>query len=256
MKDADLIHHIRQQLDAAAHALPPGVGEQLADARANAARAARARIRPTFSFAAFNLQQRWGLGLSVLSIVAMLAGLSVVRLASIDQELERIAEIDRKVISDRLPIQAYLDPGFVPPDADALIEETDAGALASLPQRASLAIRDFWTLESLFPGATGTTGPSWGRLTVSQREALAPLEAYWPDLDANRKRKWVKIADRLAQMNPEQQAIAQNRMQDWVALPATDRRQAREVYSGMHRSSGVAPRSALAPQSEKPLSQD
>jgi len=119
MKDADLIHHIRQQLDAAAEALPGQVNEQLASARADALRAARTRARPTLSFAGFNTQQRWGLGLSFVSVVAVLMGLSVVRLASIDQELERIADIDRKVISDRLPIQAYLDPSFVAPDAEA-----------------------------------------------------------------------------------------------------------------------------------------
>lgn len=256
MKDADLIHHIRQQLDAAAEALPGQVNEQLASARANALRAARTRARPTFSFAGFNTQQRWGLGLSFVSVVAVLMGLSVVRLASIDQELERIADIDRKVISDRLPIQAYLDPSFVAPDAEASAQEEDSTTPASLPERASVAIRDFLTLESLFPGASGASGPQWGRLTVSQREALAPLEAYWPELDSSRKRKWLKIADRLPQMNPEQQALAQNRMQDWVALPATDRRQAREVYSGIHRSGRVAPPSALAPQSEKPLSHE
>ena len=38
------------------------------------------------------------------------------------------------------------------------------------------------------------TRPAWNELTPAQREALAPLAAMWPTLEADSKQKWLEVA--------------------------------------------------------------
>lgn len=182
--------------------------------------------------------QAWGAGLTAVSVAAVLVGLQIAERATFDENLNRLASIDQKMISGPLPVQAYLDPGFLI-FQESTIEQTDNAASrvaggSSLTQRAA-DMRQFWSAESLFPGVSvSSQGPSWAKLSASQKEALGPLESLWNDMEAHRKQKWIRIADRFHMLSPEQQRLAQERMQEWVSLPAIDRRQARAVYDGVN----------------------
>ena len=70
-------------------------------------------------------------------------------------------------------------------------------------------------------------GPKWSDLSALQQEALKPLEQLWPDLEENRKRKWLAIAKTLPTLSPQAQITAQERMREWAALSPAQRSQAR-----------------------------
>lgn len=76
-----------------------------------------------------------------------------------------------------------------------------------------------------------TEGVPWAELSANQRLALAPLNGEWNALDASRKQKWLRIANRYTSMTPHQQQRAQKRMQDWVNLSPEQRALARENYA-------------------------
>lgn len=78
---------------------------------------------------------------------------------------------------------------------------------------------------------TGEKRPRWVELTPAQRQALAPLAAEWDQLDAIRKKKWLEIAARYAQMGQEEQQRLQDRMREWAKLTPEQRRVARESYA-------------------------
>lgn len=251
MKDTDLIYRIKQALVRSEEELPPHAARFLSEARAKAVKAARARNesgRRTFGARLFgsrpsfwHIDRNWAIGASVFSLALLVISLSVVREASIDRDIERLAEIDRKVITSKIPVQAYLDPGFQVfqeiqiPEAQSSTQSPSQNE--SLTHRAESALKEFWSLQALFPGLAQTEGPTWSKLTTAQREALAPLEASWPEMNYNRKRKWLKIADTFPQMPAEEQKLAQARMQEWVSLPASERRQARAAFGGVEEKS-------------------
>lgn len=81
------------------------------------------------------------------------------------------------------------------------------------------------------PSATTSAGPTWAELSPGQQQALAPLAAEWNKLDAFRKKKWLEIGNRYAQMKPEEQQRMQERMRDWIKLTPEQRRIARESYA-------------------------
>lgn len=70
-------------------------------------------------------------------------------------------------------------------------------------------------------------GPKWSELSDDQQQTLMPLQQLWPDLEENRKRKWLAIAKTFSTMNPQAQATAQERMREWAALTPAQRSQAR-----------------------------
>jgi hypothetical protein len=78
--------------------------------------------------------------------------------------------------------------------------------------------------------ATKAQRPAWAELTADQQMVLAPLKADWESLDAERRRKWVRIANRYPKMKVEEQERVQRRMQAWAKLTPEQRRQARENY--------------------------
>ena len=49
----------------------------------------------------------------------------------------------------------------------------------------------------------------------------------WPDLEENRKRKWLAIAKTFPTLSPQAQVTAQERMREWAALSPAQRSQAR-----------------------------
>lgn len=72
--------------------------------------------------------------------------------------------------------------------------------------------------------------PRWSELSPAQKQALAPLEGEWDNLDAFRKNKWLVIGNKFASMKPDEQQRVQERMRDWVRLTPDQRRMARENY--------------------------
>ena len=233
---SQLIYRIRQVLRQGERDLPPKVVHGLARARhAAVSRAESRRLHGAFPFASgarFASRQMWGMGAAAASILAVVVGLGLAEEQSVEQNIGRIAAIDERVMLDRLPVQAYLDIGFLAFQEETLSESASGITVASLSHQAGAAIRRFWTPDALFRGQS-TRGLAWSKLTSSQREALAPLEPNWPEMEEHRRRKWVKIADRFHQLNAEQQATAQERMLEWASLPASDRLQARAAFGGV-----------------------
>jgi hypothetical protein len=240
MNERDPIYLSRQGLRRYQDAMPESIKSALAQARYKAVHQASTRQHHRPLFRPQSSPQRWGLGLSVASVITVLISLQAVQVISKDIDIGRLAAIDQKMMTDRLPVQAYLDPGFLAfqegnSELESSQEATTSDAQNVLPvvTRATHAMREFWSLESLFPGSITGQTPLWSKLTMAQRDALAPLESYWPEMENERRRKWLKIADRFHLMSDEEQALAQERMQEWVALPATDRRQARAVFDSL-----------------------
>lgn len=69
--------------------------------------------------------------------------------------------------------------------------------------------------------------PPWSSLTPSQRQALAPLERDWPNIDAARRSKWMEIAGRLPTMPADERKRMQDRMTEWARLTPDERGRAR-----------------------------
>ncbi len=240
MSEGDPIYLSRLALRRHQDNTPESIKAALAQARIKAVHQAQARQHHRPLFRPQHRQQRWGLGLSLASVMTVLISLQAVQLISRDIDIGRLAAIDQKMMTDRLPVQAYLDPGFLAfqegsASADATSEGKNNEGQPGVPvvSRATNAMREFWSLDSLFPGLITGHTPLWSKLTAAQREALAPLEAYWPEMENERRRKWLKIADRFHLMSDEEQLLAQERMQDWVSLPATERRQARAAFDSL-----------------------
>jgi hypothetical protein len=74
------------------------------------------------------------------------------------------------------------------------------------------------------------SGVRWQSLTPAQRRALAPLERDWSGIDAQRKQKWVQIADRYPSLPPQEQARIAERMNDWARLTPAQRGEMRLRY--------------------------
>jgi hypothetical protein len=72
-----------------------------------------------------------------------------------------------------------------------------------------------------------STGQAWGGLTPTQRQALAPLEREWPNIDAARRSKWIEIANRLDSMPADERQRMQDRMTEWARLTPDERGRAR-----------------------------
>ena len=73
-------------------------------------------------------------------------------------------------------------------------------------------------------------GVRWQSLTPAQRQALAPLERDWSGIDAQRKQKWLQIADRYPSLPPQEQARIAERMNEWARLTPAQRGEMRLRY--------------------------
>ncbi len=76
------------------------------------------------------------------------------------------------------------------------------------------------------PAVTG----GWNTLTLSEQQALGPLQTEWNQLGPDQKKKWLLFASKYQQMKPEEQTRAQEKMQTWVKLTPEQRLAARENY--------------------------
>ena len=85
--------------------------------------------------------------------------------------------------------------------------------------------------------------PLWSELKAAQREVLAPLESDWNGMPRSSKLSWLKLADRVPRMKPEEREKAQARISEWAALTPEQRRLARNNYrlaQGLDKDERVA----------------
>jgi hypothetical protein len=75
--------------------------------------------------------------------------------------------------------------------------------------------------------ATLLPPPPWHELAPRQKQALAPLERDWDQLDPAQKSKWLEMAPRFASLPEQEQTRLHERMRDWARLSPTERQQAR-----------------------------
>ncbi len=78
------------------------------------------------------------------------------------------------------------------------------------------------------PGAgKGANGPAWSTLSPAQQAALAPLKRDWPEIDSERKQKWLDIAARFPAMPADERERVQARMTAWSRMSPEERGRAR-----------------------------
>jgi hypothetical protein len=70
-------------------------------------------------------------------------------------------------------------------------------------------------------------GGAWSQLSPAQKELLAPLEPDWPNIDAQRQKKWLAMAARFPSLPADERARIKERMADWARLSTAERGRAR-----------------------------
>lgn len=83
--------------------------------------------------------------------------------------------------------------------------------------------------------AADRNGPAWSALKKEQKQILSPLESEWVHFDAQRRAKWISIANQYPKMGPEEQARIQRRMKTWATLTREQRQVARENYRDLSK---------------------
>jgi len=81
--------------------------------------------------------------------------------------------------------------------------------------------------ESVTKVPTLSTSSSWGQLTPTQRQALAPLGAQWSALTTQQQAKWINLSKNFNKLTVEAQITMHSRMADWVDLSPQQRNLAR-----------------------------
>ncbi|MDL2357654.1 MAG: DUF3619 family protein [Pseudomonadota bacterium] len=117
--DINFAYKVRHALNARLDTLPASTGDRLAAARKAAVSrkkahapvkvAQRALAGNIGAFLSFPSLGRAGV---VLPLLALVAGLAGVYQYEQERRIEEIAELDAAVLSDELPLTAYLDHGF------------------------------------------------------------------------------------------------------------------------------------------------
>jgi hypothetical protein len=117
--DLNFAYKVRHALNARLDELPVSTTDRLANARKLAVSRKKAHapaklVRPSFAgsigaFFSFSSLGRAGVAIPLLALVAGLAG---VYQYEQERRIEEIAELDAAVLSDELPLTAYLDHGF------------------------------------------------------------------------------------------------------------------------------------------------
>ncbi len=101
--------------------------------------------------------------------------------------------------------------------------------------------------------------PTWSALNGQQREALAPLAGQWSTMTADRKRKWLDIAEKYPRLSPDGKARLHSRMVEFSKLTPQQRQTARENFQRAYelpletRESAVQQYKALPPEKKKEL---
>jgi hypothetical protein len=118
--DINLAYKVRHALNEQLESLPDATTSRLAAARAaamarkKADAPVRSRKNAFFGLDTGALFSRSGLGRIAVAVplVALLAGLAGVYQQEQQQHIADLAELDAAVLSDELPLTAYLDDGF------------------------------------------------------------------------------------------------------------------------------------------------
>ena len=102
-----------------------------------------------------------------------------------------------------------------------------------------------WSQQAVRPvtAQAPESGPKWSELSATQRNSLRPLERDWSTIDADRKEKWIEIAQRIPSMNATERERIQARMTEWARLSPNERGQARVGYQ---QAKQVAPKDRQA----------
>ncbi len=113
------------RLDASAAALPHDISERLRFARLQALEKYREiQVRETISLAMSgnggvaalgageDERGLWPRLVSLIPLLALIAGLVVIQMVGTEQITEELAELDAAILTDDLPPDAYADPGF------------------------------------------------------------------------------------------------------------------------------------------------
>ncbi|MCC7150721.1 MAG: DUF3106 domain-containing protein [Rubrivivax sp.] len=79
------------------------------------------------------------------------------------------------------------------------------------------------------------SGPAWSALSPAQQAALAPLRTHWTGIDADRKTKWLGVAQRYPSLPPAERERIQARMAQWAAMSPTERGRARVNYQELRK---------------------
>jgi hypothetical protein len=118
-EDINLAYKVRHALNANLDNLPASTAERLASARKMAisrkkahapVQVARRALAGNFgSFFTFSSLGRAG---AIIPLLALVAGLAGVYQYEQQQRIAELAELDAAVLSDELPLTAYLDHGF------------------------------------------------------------------------------------------------------------------------------------------------
>jgi hypothetical protein len=117
--DINLAYRIRHALNENLDALPAATTERLAAARARAltrkkaaAPVATRQRRPLFNIHAMLSMDGLGRAAVAVPLLAALFGLGGLYQYEQQQRIAELAELDAAVLSDELPLTAYLDHGF------------------------------------------------------------------------------------------------------------------------------------------------
>jgi predicted flap endonuclease-1-like 5' DNA nuclease len=117
--DINLAYKIRHALNENLDTLPASTTERLAAARAQAMSRKKAdaplrqrQRRPLFDVHAWLSPSGLGRIAAVAPLVALVAGLAGVYQYEQQQRIAELAALDAAVLSDELPLTAYLDHGF------------------------------------------------------------------------------------------------------------------------------------------------
>ena len=118
-------------------------------------------------------------------------------------------------------------------------------ALSALMAMLGVVSQAAWSQQGARPATAQApeSGPKWTELSATQRNSLRPLERDWSSIDADRKEKWIEIAQRIPSMNPTERERIQARMTEWARLSPTERGQARIGYQ---QAKQVAPKDRQA----------
>jgi len=112
MNEEELAERVAKYLDSGLDDLPAGTLYRLRLAREKALSQVRDDELPDIPRAAATTLLSRRLLVPVFAVILMLSGLVVWQQQSIQSTRTELAELDAQVLSDELPVTAYLDQGF------------------------------------------------------------------------------------------------------------------------------------------------
>lgn len=108
--------------------------------------------------------------------------------------------------------------------------------------------------KSAAPTAQTSGNLSWKNLSAEQHTALARLAAEWDSMDDLRKKRWLGVASKYANMKPEEQLRVQERIQAWMKMTPEQRMAVRQNFS--NTSKKTAEQKSAQWQSYQQLSEE